>query len=155
MHLFIDKRLQQVIVRASKQRFVIQSRTTHADVTKHFVNFLQPSRLTLKALQPVLFLSQMSAIFAFIFQAYNIALDEKSNSISDKFRFTFEMYICAPLLRIRLHYLDFFIFYLCKQYSYYIMRRIFNVVHDKCITQKNCECPVLLNLRTVIEYLTD
>ena len=77
---------------------------------KTFCKFFTTIKIDIESPSARSFLSQMSAIFAFIFQAYNIALDEKSNSISDKFRFTFEMYICAPLLRIRLHYLDFLYF---------------------------------------------
>ena len=42
------------------------------------------------------FFIQMSTTFEFIFQAYNIALDEKSNSIPDEFdlrsKFTFMLH---------------------------------------------------------------
>ena len=92
---------------------------------KTFCKFLQLSRLTLKALQHVLFYHKCLVLSHLFFKHKILHLMRKSNSINDKFRFTFEVFIYAPLLRIKLHYVDFFTFYLCKKYSYYIMRSIF------------------------------
>ena len=65
---------------------------------KTFCKFLQLSRLTLKALQHVLFYHKCLLLSHLFFKHKILHLMRKSNSINDKFRFTFEVFIYAPLL---------------------------------------------------------